>query len=106
MDSALERFIREKQEERTLRENKFPLKSLLFLYLTCSRKPYNCLYLSYFAGFKELVNWLGPIDIPPLTTQKIFKPFYNYEIQEIAVILNCNPAIIQSVFMELYNEYH
>lgn len=99
MNQAISQFIEEFESKKRLQENKFPLKSLLILYMRGNKCD---LYCDYFQGFKALVKWLSPIDIPQ-TNAKLFLPLYNYEQQEIARILNCDPAIIQQIFLEIYH---
>lgn len=57
----------------------FPLWALLALYETASRQ----LYVNYFSDFKLLADWLGPIEMPEVSSD-IPKLFHTYEIQEIA----------------------
>ena len=100
-NSVLAAFIARRKQEENLREKPFPLKYLLYLYVQGHK---DSVYCKYFEGFRLLIKWLGPIESPPLTNQKVFLPFYGYEQQEIARHLNIHPAIVQSVLMEIYNE--
>ena len=97
MDS-LSQFIKQREQETLLREKKFPLRCLLLLYTQARRT----LYTDYMSGFKLLVGWLSPIQVPEFDYSKPFSPLlYNYEQQEIARILNCDPRIIQQTFLSL-----
>lgn len=97
MDS-LSQFIKQREQETLLREKKFPLRCLLLLY---TQARYS-LYIDYLAGFRVLVGWLSPIQVPPYNPSAPFSPLlYNYEQQEIARILNCDPRIIQQTFLSL-----
>lgn len=85
----------------TQEPKKFPLKYLLFLYITGHKDD---LYCEYFKGFKLLVDWLSPIDIPSLKKDFKFAPYlFNYEQQEIANILKCSPYIVQQTLLEVHN---
>lgn len=98
MNLALESFIKKRVEEKLLRESKFPLKLLLIFY----SKNYKLFYIDHFKAFKLIIEWLGPIDIPaPAATPRFNRLLYNYEQQEIAKILNCDPLIIQQTILEL-----
>lgn len=81
----------------------FPLKYLLLLYVRARRE---C-YLNYHAGFKNLYDWLAPIDIPAGNEYKKKMPdvFNNWEIQELARICGCSPDIIFNLLIEIYSEY-
>lgn len=93
--NAVSRFI----EAQKLKQKPFPLMQLLRLY---TKARSDLVYCNYFEGFKLLVNWLKPIDISGYAIKKVFTPLYNYEQQEMAVILGVHPSIIQQVFIELY----
>jgi len=81
-----------------LQTPKFPLWALLTIYAKAERE---C-YINYMAGFKALTSWLGPIDIPTkYSSRSCPDMLITYEIQEIAVILGCNPC---DVLYTLYNE--
>lgn len=76
-------------KQKLLLESKpFPLASLLYMYEVSNHKDTYC---NYFEGFKLLVDWLGPIEIPEIPAQLESKPipklYHTYDIQEIAVIL-------------------
>lgn len=95
-NNALDQFIKSIQEQERLRAKPFPLKTLLSLYLnSCSKIPFN--------DFLLLISWLSPID-SPVRPSTYFQAFNTFEIQQIAAACKVNPAEVQSVFMELYNE--
>lgn len=76
-------------KQKLLLESKpFPLASLLYMYEVSNRKDTYC---NYFEGFKLLVGWLGPIEVPEIPAQLELKPipklYHTYDIQEIAIIL-------------------
>jgi hypothetical protein len=52
-------------------------------------------------GFKLLVEWLAPIHIPSYEVRAIPKLHRNYELNEIAKILNCHPSIVYQTYQEL-----
>ena len=86
------------KQQRELQRQPFPLWALLALYEKGSRQT---LYCNYFEGFKLLVAWLNPIEIPQLTIEqrqeqqnRIPKMFHTYDIQEIATILNTSQESI------------
>lgn len=78
---------------------KFPLKALLILYGKSNKYETYC---NYFEGFKLLVDWLGPIDIPEVEPAGVAWCFGSYEIQEMAVILGCSQYTLLSVCLELF----
>jgi len=92
----------------------FPLHALLTLYIknesfvdTCGEAQFryeNSLYTNYFAGFKALVRWIGPIEIPTKQYPSVHNLLISYEVQEIAKILHCSPDIIWHTFLEVLNE--
>lgn len=77
------------------RFKRFPLWALLTLY---ERGHARDLYIDDFEGFKELVAWLSPIEIPAYSIERIPKLHTNYELNKIAEILNVHPSIV-------YKEY-
>lgn len=89
------------QQSQQTTSRPFPLKSLLIIYIKANRQ----LYINYFAGFKALVNFLGPIEIPE-TDFKYKQHLGSYEIQEIANILKCPQAVIQKTFLEIEVNTH
>ena len=91
MNSALETFLAAQK----LKQQKFPLGSLLTLY---SRSP-SSLYLNHLEGFKLLVNWLGPVEKSKLQPVEIPVYFCTYEINCLAEILGEHPSVI---YQELY----
>ena len=78
----------------------FPLLSLLTLY---SKSPHS-LYIDHFEGFKLLVDWLSPIEIPSVQEFKIPLPFHTYTVQEVAKILNCSQCVVYKTFREIYRD--
>lgn len=80
--------------------SKFPLKYLLYIYIKANK----LCYINYFARFKALIAWLGPIDIPSDSELKFMPMLYGYEIQEISTILKCHPSVIQHTLLEIYKE--
>ena len=97
MNSALTEFIEKRKLEATL----FPLRELLLLYY---KAPHSSVYNNYMDGFKELYSWLSPIAIPTKAAQ-YSTLFASYEIQEIAKIVGCHPAIIQATLLEIHYEH-
>ena len=92
-------------EQRKLAASPFPASSLLLLYF--KSRPEDT-YTNYFEGLKLLAAWLAPIDTAELATkyheQKVFYPLYTYEMQEVAVILDVHPSIIQQFFLGFYHD--
>lgn len=83
----------------------FPLEALLRIY--AKYKERNPLYLNYFEGFKLLVDWLEPLEVPQLTAQELLPIppcFHTYEIQEIAAILHLDQALIYTIFWRIHYE--
>lgn len=80
----------------------FPLRALLTIYLNASKKD---LYIDYFAGFKLLVRWLGPIEIPTLVVPSYPAVCISYEVDRIATILGVHPNLIFHTFMEIHNDH-
>lgn len=72
------------------------LHTILTLYY---KARYEHVYIAYFAGFKLLRDWLGPIALPtndleiPSWVQRLSR---NYEHNELAKLLNTSPVIIQA----------
>ena len=86
--SSLERL----KQQRELANKPFPLWALLILCEAGNRADWYC---NYFEGFKLLVNWLGPIELPAAPASlRIPRLHRTYEIQEIAKILNTNQEVI------------
>ncbi len=77
----------------------FPLHALLILYAT--GKPTD-LYCNDMEGFKLLVDWLGPIQIPELEVIQIPRMRENYEVQRIAMILKCDESIVYQLVKMLW----
>ena len=76
--------------------NPTPLTTLLWLY---ENARYADVYCNYMEGFRLLVKWLSPIEIPPFKgSYKIPRLHGSYELNAIAEILNIHPA-------HLYQEY-
>lgn len=98
MNSQLSSLQRLKNS-RELDSKEFPLSALLTLY---SRNP-KLLYLNWFEGMQELIQWLSPISRS--TKQPIYIPIYfcTYEINEIAKLLNEHPSKIYQELMEIYS---
>ena len=72
--------------------DKFPLWAILILYERSKRSQ---VYNNYFAGFKFLLTWLGPIDNSALDlypNRYLSKLESSYELQELAIILNTSQA--------------
>lgn len=67
-----------------LRDKSFPLWALLTIYV---KAEHEC-YVDYMAGFKALVNWLGPISDEPCNNLVKIDILSNYETQQMADILN------------------
>ena len=79
----------------------FPLKELLILYFNARSAD---VYCDYFAGFKLLIAWLGPIAIPVRAElPEIPRCFHSYEVQEIAKLLGCDQRIIYATCQEIYS---
>lgn len=96
---TLEKFL----EERALKKKPFPLKSLLLMYYRGNKAD---LYCDYFSGFMLLRDWLSPIEFPTRTQEKLFLPLWGYEQQELSVILNCDPRLMQQIFLEILSDEH
>lgn len=103
--SPLERF----KQQRAIQQKPFPLWALLAIYHTSSRQDTYC---NYFEGFKLLVDWLSPIEIPHLTIEdrlksenKIPKLFQGYEIQELATILGTTQEVIYHEYRHSLTEF-
>lgn len=77
----------------------FPLALLLQLYCLADKHD---VYADYMAGFKALVKGLGPIAIPPGPYPPLIPSLYNYQQQEIAVILRCRPEAVQAELIKLF----
>jgi hypothetical protein len=79
---------------------KFPLESLLRIYYTAKKRD---VYISDFEGFKLLVAWVAPIDVPPKdSVVRAPSCFITYEIQQIAKILNTTEDVIYSALRKIY----
>ena len=72
-----------------------PLWVLLYIYTYAT----NECYPQYYEGARELIKYLSPIYIPPISHSKIKLPraVVGYEITELATILASSPAIENSV---------
>lgn len=93
--SLSERLAALKQQKESEKKT-FPLWALLHLYETGN---HNQLYLDSFAGFKLLVDWLGPIEIPVAPSSLIVPRLHqSFELQQIASILKTN-------YREVYYSY-
>jgi hypothetical protein len=84
--SALQRLRAFKEQQQTAIKP-FPLWALLYLY---ELAPYKEVYCNYMEGFKLLVRWLAPIEIPPLheCSNRMNRLHGSYDTQAIAAILN------------------
>lgn len=92
ISSSLERLKAQRESQRELQSKPFPLWALLYF---CEIGNRNDWYCDYFSGFKLLVSWLGPIDIPNAPSSlKIPRLHRTYELQEIATILNSSQESI------------
>ena len=78
----------------------FPLESLLRIY--AKYKSNNPLYTNYFEGFKLLVDWLSPLEVPDIQRMDIPPCFHTYEVQEIASILKLDQALIYTIFWRIH----
>lgn len=88
MSTRLEELKKRFAEQR----KPFPLSHLLYLY-EISRSQDT--YINYMEGFRLLAEWLAPIELPS-SHSTIYKLQNSYELQQIAVILNTHPGIIQN----------
>lgn len=86
--------------ERELREKEFPLNSLMILY----HRSQKLLYVNYMEGFKELVNWLGPISRSKKQSINVPTYLYTYEVQEIAKILDEDGSKIWQELLQVMRE--
>ena len=77
----------------------FPLALLLQLYCLADKHD---VYADYMSGFRALVEGLGPIAIPPGPYPPLIPSLYNYQQQEIAVILRCRPEAVQAELIKLF----
>ena len=79
-------------------ESKFPLWAILVLYETSSRED---TYIDYMDGFKLLVSWLAPFDIPSnYSIEGIPKIIGSYEMNEVASIIGVHPSIIYQAWVD------
>ena len=86
-----------KQQEE-IKAKPFPLWALLVMYERGSLKD---LYCNYFEGFKILIDWLKPIQIPAIENSlPIYKLHSSYAKQEIATILKCTQGQIENGYQD------
>jgi hypothetical protein len=96
MTSDSKSRLQQLKEQFAIQRKPFPLWALLALQHK-SRSADT--YVEHMAGFKELAAWLAPIEIPPHKPFSIPKLHVNYELNQIAVILNVHPSVV-------YQEYN
>jgi hypothetical protein len=95
MSQDLQEFLSARTAPQT-----FPLKSLIALYFRAKSKD---VYCDWFAGFKLLHQWLGPIEVPQYSDlPEVPRAFWNYELQEISKIVQIDPRIIFQICKELF----
>lgn len=82
----------------------FPLEVILRMYCV-GRK---ILYLDYLEGFKLLADWLGPFDNPCSGKCFPIQNWYeaNYEVNQLAKILEVSPEIVSYLLERIYNEQY
>lgn len=102
VSSSLERL----SAQFAVRNKPFPLKSLLELYIKNERiaDSTSSLYCGYFEGFRWLVDWLKPIEIPTAPFPPVPDILISYEIAQIAIIVGTSNETIWHLVMEIYNE--
>jgi hypothetical protein len=94
---SLEPSIKEEIEEET---RKFPFYALLLLYDRAYSKD---LYINYMEGFKLLVDFLSPIEVPPMEECKntmVPKLYHNYDAHEIERVVGCNSKQLFKAYEE------
>lgn len=84
----------------------FPLAALLRIYIKNERvSDYDSsVYCRNFEGFRWLVDWLGPIEIPvspPTFHSRVDSILISYECDQIAQILGVSPELIWQLIMEI-----
>jgi len=86
-------------------DKKFPLDKLIYLYIYSDRYS---LYINNFEVLKYLITNLGPIDTDIQVPDSYWQWFnrnqrllINYDMQEIAKILNCDQAVISYIVSTL-----
>lgn len=79
----------------------FPMWALLVLYHNSSARD---TYIEYHEGLKELINWLGPIEVPTeyqLNYRLPPKLFHSYELQEFSKLVGADQSIVYQVYLDL-----
>ena len=79
----------------------FPFKILMLMY---TKARYEC-RCDYFDGFRQLVKWLEPIEIPVIPISRLWllpAYFENWDITELAGILKVSPTVIFHYLFENY----
>lgn len=78
------------------------LRSILLLYM---RSNHADLYSDYYRGFKHLVAWLQPIALPlkEIPYAKLPLQLSNWEVSELAKILNCNEELVFYTLLSIHN---
>lgn len=72
----------------------------LELYIRLYRKAPNALYIGHFEGFKYLRHWLGEAVVSS-PTYRLPRLLENYEIQELAKLLNVSR---EAIFSEILRQ--
>jgi len=76
----------------------FPLWALLTIYSKAERE---C-YIDYMAGFKALVDYLGPVVVTRKESPKDYSLLYNYPMQQMSIELGIpQDTIIDSYIYEV-----
>src|ERR1035437_5776479 len=81
----------------------FPLWALLYLYYHAHLKD---VYVNHFTGFKLLVDWLEPIEVPADIGVQLPRYCGNYELQEIAIILSTHQHILYQTLKAHDDKFH
>ncbi len=93
--SSLEEFLR----ERELQKRPFPIWALLILYEKSNPRD---TYVTYYEGFRLLVEWLNPIQLTP-HSEPIPKLHRSYKLQEIAYILQTSDENLYHAYITALN---
>ena len=94
----VQEILEESDSRSSAIESRFPLWAILALYETSSRED---TYIDYMDGFKLLVSWLAPFDIPSnYQIESIPKIIGSYEMNEVANVLQVHPSIIYQAWVD------
>ncbi len=87
------------KQQREINQKPFPVWALLILYHKGAPKD---LYCEYFAGFKLLLKWLGPIELTP-HSEPIARLHRNYEMQELSKIIETTQENLNHAYITALN---